>query len=213
MRRLAALLIVTLQLTMLGCNGQRTHSNSRYQKYKSEFPPSLTAHFPDCLASFPVKVVNNQDISKNDVGLLLYEYKVEKKNLDSIVTELRGKAIAEYSSRDSCLLIVNQFETIDSFESDADVEIIDSASINRACFESLFPMPNFVHYKYRIDDRPLKLDDSFIIYILEAKSGKHFNVFDLQPSLQMPKPWENGYSKGIAISYEYNTVIYWGIVW
>jgi hypothetical protein len=35
----------------------------------------------------------------------------------------------------------------------------------------------------------------------------------MKPAYQMPKQWQNGYSKGIAISKEKRTVVYWTVIW
>ena len=57
------------------------------------------------------------------------------------------------------------------------------------------------------------LESIFDIYILEAKSGNYFKEFELLPNPQMPKEWENGYSKGIAINSKNKTLIFWGLIW
>jgi len=214
MRNLFSIL-VSLVLIIMGCNGQsgNSQSDNRYLEYKKEFDPLLTNHFPNRITSYPCQVIKSKDISKNDVGFLLYEYNVSKERLDSIVANLKGNLLGQYNSNDSCLLIVNRFETIDSFENRKEVEITDSSQVERPCYQSLYPIPNFIDYQNRTNDRPLKLNDNFTIYVMEAKSGRYFKMFDLQPSSQMPSLWKNGYSKGIAVSYKDKTVIYWGIIW
>ncbi len=205
---------ITLSLIILGCNGQVVNqiSNDNYISYKKEFDSNLTNHFPSKLTTFPNRVINNRHLSKNDVGFLLYEYDVEIIKLDSIKDNINNISIAKYNSNDLCLNIVNRFETVETYENRKKVKILDSTKISNDCFKSMLPIPNFIAY-----DNPvqvdLKLDESFIIYVLEAKAGNHFKEFELLPNPQMPKDWKNGFSKGIAISREKKTLIYWGIIW
>ena len=207
-------LFIVLSVILLGCNGEVVNqmANDNYITYKKEFASNLTDHFPSKLTSYPTRVVNNKYLSKNDVGLLLYEYDVAIAKIDSIESKLKDRYIAKYTSKDSCLIIVNRFETVDTHENRTDVEILDTAKVENDCFKNKLPIPNFIDYKNRVKGN-LKLDGNFIIYVLEAKSGNNFKEYDLLPNFQMPKEWKNGYSSGIAVSKEKKTVIYWGVIW
>lgn len=111
------------------------------------------------------------------------------------------------------MLIVNRFETIETNENQT-IPIIDSALLNRKCYSNKYPIPNFVNYEKYNRDKALGLDDTFVIYVLESKNVKSWgNEFDMGPAEQMPDNWKNGYSKGVAISQEKQTVIYWTVIW
>ncbi|WP_281228752.1 hypothetical protein [Flavobacterium aquiphilum] len=208
-------LILSISFLILGCNGQSRDSklNAEYIKSKSGFDSVLTNHFPNKLTTFPRKIVNSKNVSKNDVAFILYDYNLDITKIDSVINSIKKRTIAKYSSKDLCLLIVNRFETLDSEENMKDVIITDSIKINQDCYEKLYPIPNFIDYDYPNKKSDLKLDGNFDIYVLDAKSGNYFKEFDLKPNSQMPPKWLNGYSKGIAVSKEKKTVIYWAIIW
>jgi hypothetical protein len=208
-------LILSASFLILGCNGQSRDSklNAEYIKSKSEFNSLLTNHFPNKLTTFPREIVNSKNISKNDVAFILYDYNSDTTKIDSVVNYIEKKIIAKYNSKDLCLLIVNRFETLDSEENMVDVIITDSTKIKQDCIKGLYPIPNFIDYDYPNKNSDLKLNGNFDIYVLEAKTGNYFKEFDLKPNPQMPTKWINGYSKGIAISKEKRTIIYWAIIW
>lgn len=208
-------LVLIGSFLILSCNGQSIHSKAKekYIEHKSTFDVKLISHFPIKLTTFPNESIDSKNISKNDVAFMLYEYNPDITKMDSVVNSVEKKAIAKYNTNDSCLLIVNRFETLDSLENMENVEITDSTKINQDCYKKLYPIPNFIDYDYPNKKNDLKLDGNFDIYVLEAKSGNHFKEFDLLPNPQMSKEWENGYSKGIAISKEKKTLIYWSIIW
>lgn len=209
------LVILTISFLIFSCNGQSVDSmnKERYIKYKSEFDTELTNHFPTKLTTYPTGIINSKNISKHIVGFILYEYEKDLTEIDSVVNNIEKKAIAKYNFKDSCLLIVNRFETLESLENMENVVINDSTKINMDCYKGLYPIPNFIDYDYPNKDNDLKLQENFDIYVLEAKVGNHFKEFELLPNPQMPKNWKNGFSKGIAISREKKTLIYWGIIW
>lgn len=202
-----------ISTVVISCNGQSVKPNvlEKYLLSKKEFDNKIVSHFPDKITNH-YKFINSQNAERNDVCFILYEYELNKESIDSI-TSTTNKAIAKYNSRDTCLLIVNRFQTIHSRKYDIDAEITDSTKINQDCYKKLYPIPNFINYEYPNKNSDLKLDGNFDIYVLEAKSGNHFKKFDLIPNPQMPTEWQNGYSKGIAVSKEKRTIIYWSIIW
>ncbi|ELV7526240.1 hypothetical protein [Flavobacterium psychrophilum] len=208
-------LLLNLSFLIYSCNGQSidTRNKEKYKKYKNEFNSKLTNHFPLNLTAYPNNIINSKNISKNTVGFILYEYERDIVKIDSVIKSIQSESIAKYNSKDLCLLIVNRFETFETLENMEEVVITDSTKINQDCYKKLYPIPNFIDYEYPNKSNDLKLDGNFDIYVIEAKSGNHFKEFDLLPNPQMPPQWQNGYSKGIAISKEKKTIIYWGIIW
>lgn len=205
---------IIISILMLGCNSKAVNkwADNNYHTSKKKYDSLLVNHFPLKLPQHPNNVIDNNNISKNDVAFMLYEYNVSTSTIDSVLSKISGKFIDKYNAKDSCLLIVNRFETIESNANMGEVKISDSTLINKECYKSIYPIPNFIAYNYPATG-DLKLDESFDIFVLEAKKGNHFSAFELLPNPQMPIDWGNGYSKGIAISKKKRTLIYWAIIW
>jgi len=209
------ILFLSFAILCFSCNGNFVSSNDTqlYIKSKSEFNSRLTEHFPKTLTTYPYTIINNKNLSKNTVGFMLCEFEKDSVKIDSVIRSIQKKIIGKYNFKDPCLLIVNRFETAETFEERKDVVITDSTKINQDCYKKLFPIPNFLEFNSDEYTSNSKFDESFDIYVLEAKAGNYFKEFDLLTDLQMPKEWENGYSKGIAISKKKKMIIYWGIIW
>lgn len=159
-------------------------------------------------------VVSSRDETKNDFNLLLYEYQVDTNEIDLILGRIKNKAIAKYNFLDSCVLIVNRFETESSKYSLETPIITDSTLINRICYDKKYPIPNFIGFHENDMNRDSKLDNTFTIYVLDANRADSWGTeFAMEPAPQMPNNWKNGYSKGIAISRKHQTIIYWTVIW
>jgi hypothetical protein len=208
--------LILIGFSIISCNSNRRpkfHQRVKYKEYKGEFDKKLTKHFPDKLTTYPYGIIRATNMVKNDVCFMLCEYDIEKNKLDSIIKRIQNIAIAKYKSNDSCLLIVNRFETIESYENRKKVEITDTTKVNQDCFKKLYPIPNFINYHSTNGNADSKLTDDFNFYVLEAESGNYWKKYNLLPNPQMPDGWKNGYSRGVAISKEKRDVIYWAIVW
>ncbi|QSW89313.1 hypothetical protein J0383_00525 [Flavobacterium endoglycinae] len=212
MKKIIFLRLLFIPIMFASCNGQVISKEdiNEYIKSKGEFDKILTSHFPNKLVAYPYTIINNKNKSKNDICFMLYENDVDSLKIDSIINKYYF--VAKYTYQDSCLFLINRFETKNTYENRKKVEILDSLLVNRDCYKMKYPVPNFKVYNLT-DGRGLKLDESFNIYVLDAKSGNRFENFNLLPNLQMPPEWQNGYSKGIACSKKDKTLIYWGIIW
>lgn len=210
------ILFLGVILLIVGCNNKKfiiENNNKIYQAYKKDLKKSFINQFPDLITQSDVNIVYNTNKKKNDIGLLLYEFDVDFQEIKKITNNIKYKAIVKYTSKDTCLLVVNRFETNETYRKFKVVDVTDSLNVNTKCSKKLYPIPNFIEYDFSNKNNDLKLSGNFDIYVLESKSGNHFKEFDLLPNPQMPKEWENGYSKGIAISKEKKTLIYWSIIW
>lgn len=187
-------------------------ANKNYIKSKNEFKQDFTSHFPDRITTEDFYIDFNNDREKNNVGIILYEYDLDKNDINSVKNDLRNlNVIGKYSSKDTCLLIVNRYESSDTSENKKR-EAQNDLILCKPCFNKLYPIPNFIGYQFRSKNSALKLDTSFEIYVIDAKNS-NISKFNLKPDSQMPNNWETGYSKGIAISDAKNTIIYWSIIW
>lgn len=212
MKKVILGIIIMTIFMFVSCNGQsfNKRENDNYITGKQEFDSNLTSHFPKVLSSFPNMIINNKNLSKNDVCFILYEFNVDHSRIDSILHN--KQFIAIYEPKTPCLFRVNSFETIDTYENRKEVLILDTLLINKDCYKDKYPVPNFMIYNGS-DKLNLELENSLTIYILDSKKGNHFPLFELQPDEQMPETWKNGYSKGIAVSKEKGVIIYWAIIW
>jgi len=124
-------------------------------------------------------------------------------------------ALKRYNSNDTCLFLINNFETYKSYIQRTEVQILDSFAIKKKCNDSLLPIPNFIEYSINFiafDNTKIFLKN-FDIYVIEAKSGYFFSDYKLKPNYQMPTGWENGFTRGIAINKDERIVIYYGKIW
>lgn len=205
-----------LQFFVTSCFNQsslqkRTEIN--YQKAKKEFNEILIDHFPKSLSSEKSLMVYTTNIEKNNVFMMLCEYDIDDTEIAKIKSDLLNRNNPFYNANDSCLLIINRFETMETSENLEIVTSIDTSKVNKQCYEDLQPIPNFIDVENPVKNSDIKLNSSFAIFVIDSKSGNHFSEYNLLPSPQMPEKWKNGYSKGIAISEKERTVIYWGIAW
>lgn len=210
------LLLCFFQMFIHGCDNKNfliENNNKKLKEYKADFELSLIDQFPDKISYSNVNIVSNTNRKKNDIGLLLYEYDVNYHDIKNIRKKYEKKAIAKYKSKDSCFLVVNRFETDETYAKFQIVNGLDSLDVNKKYANELYPIPNFISSNYSKNKNGLKLNDNFEIYVLDSKAGNFFKNYDLKPSPQMPEEWKNGYSKGVAFSNNEKTIIYWSIIW
>lgn len=187
-------------------------SNLKYLEYKNKFDKNLIRQFPKKIKYVKSNIVCNTNTEKNDVGLLLYEYDVPLEEINKVKQESTKKAVKEYSSRESCLLVINGFETYESY-ANFELPVIDSLKVNEKCYEGKLPIPNFIDFEEKISKLKIKLNGNFTVYVFEAGKGNKFKNYSLVSSPQMPNSWKNGYSIGTAISEVDRIVIYWSLIW
>ena len=212
------IILMMLNIFYIGCSPDpsiNSKGEMYYQKYKKNFDRKFIDHFPakGIQPGISADAFSSLEHKKNNISLMLYQYGMSIEGIQNLNNKFKKLAIAEYKSSDSCLLIVNRFETIETDENQK-MPDINLSLLNNECYSNKYPIPNFVNYENYRKDRALRLDDSFTIYVLEAKKVDSWGTdFALEPAPQMPKNWKNGYSKGVAISHENHTVIYWTIIW
>jgi hypothetical protein len=207
------LISLSFFLFLNSCNNKVTYNVIENKRYTETFEEHFINQFPRKIECINYNIISNTDRAKNDIGLFLYVYGVSQKTFLEERNKARKCAIAKYDLKDKCLLVVNRFETFDTYENRKDVEVTDSTKVNQDCYKNKYPIPNFIDYDNPKKNSDLKLDGNFDIYILDAKAGNYFKEFDLIPNPQMPIHWKNGYSKGIAISESKKIVIYWSVIW
>lgn len=215
-RKYSLMIMLFSMLFFTGCSQTQKSSDFAldYEGCKNNFNKELIDHFPEKMDNSDHSAYTcKTNVKKSNFGLLLYEYGVDLERIKLIENSAKARAISKYNSLDSCLLIVNRFETKETLENNVSPEILNKQLLNRGCYEGKFPVPNFVDYeKYNINSET-KLDNGFDLYVIEAKPNYNFGHNELESNSQMPENWKNGYTKGVAINKEKNIVIYWGIIW
>lgn len=221
------LLTFTVCILFMSCQGQVANNlratNEEYRnKYLARFDKDFVGHFPDRIVSPLNTIISAENVSRGFVGMLLYEYEMKADSLIKIEDELKSIAIKKYNSDADCLLVINRFDTNETYVYPKNIILSDSVQLNKSCYETLLPIPKFFDYENEISN-PKKqrsrdetegetmLPPGFNIYVLEAKPGNHLDKYDIGPNRQMPDGWKNGYSKGVAISVKYQTIIYWSV--
>ncbi len=193
------------------CSQDKSNLQLDYNQCKKNFNIKLIDHFPRYIHDAQNTVYTcKTNRRKNNFGLLLYEYGVDLDTVKSIVKSLKNNVIAKYTSSDSCLLIVNRFESKETIN---DNRIPDIGIVDNVCYGDKFPIPNFVDYEAYNQLEALRLDKGFDLYVLKAEPASNPGHEGLKLDPQMPIKWKNGYSKGIAINTQKSIVIYWGIMW
>ena len=213
MKKNSFLLILLLVTSCINNKSINSKAEIRYKETKSEFNKILTNHFPDNFSSESRRTSHTVNLDKNNIYIMLCEYDVDIKQIIKIKKNLLKNNFPFYNPNDSCLLIINRFETLRTYETLEIVTEIDTNKLEKECYKTLKPIPNFIGVDKSISKSDLKLNNSYTIFVIESKPGKYFSEYDLKPCPQMPKKWKNGFSKGIAISEKENTVIYWANVW
>ncbi len=122
-----------------------------------------------------------------------------------IEDSIANRAIYTTRFSDSCNIIPLFYQNNDSYYNQEGKEwLYDTWKKNISrCEGTVFPIPSFIGVS--CDDYKLKhekgLSDDFRIYVLDSKQGKTFEEkYYTTADYQMPSGWENGFTRGVAIS-------------
>ena len=119
---------------LTSCNSQNKNSDEKYYlKSKAEFDTFLVSHFPQSLSTSSRIITNSKNVDKNDVGFMLVERNVSEMSFDSIVKSLEAKKYTKYLSSVECLLVVNSYETIKTYEERTEPELLENLRIKQDC--------------------------------------------------------------------------------
>ena len=211
-----AIILLCFLLFVISCKKNVSIGGNQLNEKMAKFDSKLIDHFPHKNISNEYDEIVNENVRKNTIGILFYEYNVNSNYLDSLEIACKTKSIARYKNSDSCLLLINQFETAKTYSESEEV-FIDfekrKTEVNKDCYKNKLPIPKFLDYRFINNTSRTYLNDNFEFYILGANNKDFFKKFDLISNPQMPDNWSNGYSKGIAISKKDRCVIFWGVIW
>jgi hypothetical protein len=224
--RIIALLSISLIIS--SCIDKYNQYGVFYEEIKKEFGNEFISHFPMKVeGDFSSAIFVSDTFGYNDKTGATMIYKVEDDSLKKLLNNIYTANI--YSASDSCLLIVGDKNNnitngeelfIDMFKTNDEIIQSDTGgrfdSISQANLKILsLPVPNFsmVNYNTLVVTKDNRLTEDFILYVLDAKSGKFLLDKRLSNGYGLPDVWKNGYSKGIAISKKRNLVLYWLEIW
>lgn len=206
--------IVTFLMTSLMACSQNTKQRSlgkefvdEYLDRKMKFPQEYVSHFPSQI-EFPANYVFQEGSENNNPGLFLDQ---KNDNLDSLRSYLTRKAVAKYSAADSCLVVVNRYLRIDDYGIANDYR--SRMARSKLCEENYFPVANFWSRNAKKFETSCRLSRDYDLYVLDAKPGIYLDDLHRNSGRWMPEDWKHGYSKGIAVSQNEKSVIYWLVIW
>jgi len=203
--------ILIFVLTFYSClNMNDPESQAKYIECYNLFDKELVDHFPS-------KLPNNQigyGFSNPEYYSELRKYSDIPNHSDIYLTkkisskekykELKKKYSknAKYinASNSKCFAIIRTYETN-----------IDN-KYDTTCNE-LYPVPEFAIFEYGENNKNwIRIENGQII-ILDFKSGNYTSSKKIKPNREMPKEFQNGYSKGLTFNDQKQTIEYWLIIW
>lgn len=208
---------ITISILLLLCFlfscGQKSmvSSGEGYQKWKSMFDPRLVEHFPAFIDEETYYCTSETNLDKNAVSLYLYINNCDIEKIKALLDRVHKMKYTKYNSGDSCLFIVNRFETVES-KKNRTVPQINSSKTELSCYREKNPIPNFIDYQIRNDNESI-FKKNYQIFVIESKEGVFYNDYQKKMNPNMPTYIKNGYSRGYAISENEKAIIYWLVIW
>ena len=190
-----------LLLTLQSClNMTEPEFQAQYiESYKS-FDKELVNHFPKKIPNNWISVVYggpkyiNKYSSTTEFSLTIQISSKEK--FEKLKNQLKKEAKVIKNSMDSCLIIVDSKENQNTM------------SCNR-----YYPVPQEAIFEYKNkNDGWIRLKNCEVA-LLDYKPGIFIKSKYLTRKENLPKDWENGYSKGYAFNNKKQTIMYWLITW
>lgn len=167
-------------------------------------------HFPKQIDELPASVILDSNASYNHVFFTFKLDNLSDQKLSSILTEFEDISAGIYNANDSTLFVINKFTS--EFNVYEQNKFPDNY-LYQDTINSKLPVPNF-WFPEPMDSKTLtKLDSTFKLYVLEANNNKNWPEKYYTKTNQMPKLWEHGYSKGVALSKIKRKAIYWFAIW
>lgn len=222
MKKLELSYLILFFAILVSCSGNKDKSkgnferekfisqvmNPEYLNSKSIFSDKMLSHFPDSLGN---DYITHTETISPEAGIVRLDLTIVAPTNDDL-KEILDKSIAVYDSEDTCMLVANRFAVQEKYGA-ISKEIFDEKKIDMECYEGLFPVPNFWQSDFYSKSTECKLKKGFKIYVIDSKPGIYTDEKYLSSNPYLPKKWEHGFSKGIAISESEKVAIYWVIVW
>jgi len=166
-----------------------------YLQAIKEYPIDLIDHFPRELKKREsLSAITPADAYAYNMALLLLWIDADSSEITDLKKRLKKANALTFIPNDTSLIIVG--DTIDYSKKSNGI-----------------PIPSFYSYEKDFGLNSTRLDNEFIIYILESKSGEYMKKEYLTTANKFPSHWKNGFSRGIAINEEERKILYWTTIW
>ena len=173
--------------------------NNHFNELKSKVDSELIRHFPNLLDTNNLEVIGTPASSGD-----LYKLIVTNRITDTcIINKYNRECLIKYSANDSCLLTYRKITSMKKYIS----------TRLRNCYINKFPIPDFRRSDFGDVSTTSGLSPDFIIFILESQPANNIPDKEIHNRKTLLKKWEDGFSRGVAISKERNIIMYWVIVW
>jgi len=192
------LIFVSVIVLMITSCYQENHYKSDFIKVKDLFPDSLLVHFPtevnksyNFINIFPSKC---REIGRCGSLLIISD-------ASDVIKVIEGKGNPLKINK-SCLFFPNKLEG-------------PELNLNNPNFD-LIPLPDFNNIikncKFCEEIRQLNIDN-LVFFFIDSENGIFLREEYLPKRDDKIKKWSHGFSRGIAISYEYDYILYWLELW
>lgn len=211
MRKNILLIFFLYIITLVSCintSDKLININKDYISKRSYFPKEFVAHFPDSIYKLPYFITVDTGIDLNHVFICLMLQELDSNLLENDILRSQ-KSFDNYFSDDSDLFVINKFTNEDNLFSQN--KFPDNYEYQDT-FYTKQPIPSFWFIEPN-SNTICKLDKSFKLFVIESKQGEYWEKKYLTIYNQMPQNWFHGYSRGIAISVEKRTKIFWFAIW
>lgn len=227
--------ILIVSLTINHCSNQKNEqrisplrnkikssASNDYLAIKKFFPADLVKHFPDTLPINAISFSSNFKVSQLDYRPPhAYEFYLSVKSNKTLIKKMLSEMnfIKNYSSDDPTPVLI--FSYIEFKNEEYNILTIDGKNPNEAKAISAsnlhkadeLPIPLFSNIEDTTYNTFSGLDRSSEIKIIDAKQGVFIDTSHILKNKYLPPKWQNGYSRGIAISKKENIIIYWVVAW
>lgn len=209
------LFLLLLLLPKMSCDNPGNY-RKEYLKNVDKKYQEIKTNFSDLIEHFPAKLDTNYlydrwTIDPMEEFSLELGYKFSADKYETLFHMYENR-ISEYNTTDTCLLILNRYNTKDNYQY-IKLSDIDTNLISRDCYFGLFPIPNFSTSIFYSEETDCHLPPDFNIIVLDSKPGEFLEIEKLTKGIFMPVEWKNGFSRGVAISKMKQVIIYWTIIW
>lgn len=206
MRIIKYIVVLFYVINLPSCNFDRRVYKQDFELFKSFVGDSLMDHFPE-VTSMEDAIYYGTYPAPNSCDGICFFLILSNANTEILeVNELKDTITPE----DTCVLII-PWHTCIFYDREEFDNLLQR--FEKRCDEIQGTIPNFtpISRYIELDDRRFPKD--FLLFRIEEVRGVFFENTHLSNGWGLPKGWEHGYSKGIAINYESKKVIYWTNVW
>jgi hypothetical protein len=191
---------------------------SEYIQYLTFFSKELVNHFPNDVehkisqtSNFKVSDLNYRPPS-NYFFQIVSDFDTSDTTIDSLVKISKAKI----SASDTTNILIFTYTGLRKY--DNSIMIMGktgkrSTSVAKGNIKkrNKVPIPHFSSYPGK--NTYSCLDSSYTIYVLDYEKGVFTDTSYLEENIYIPNEWKHGYTKGIALSKEEKSIVYWITVW